>query len=249
MKYVAMTLLLAASIVSADETGPDAAKLLNDLTAANAAKDVTAISSLLKPISEMALRAKDTKLLDPFAKELVASYKLSKGNWGTMRQILDVLGDLRSKKGLSLLKKTAFQKKVKNDDFLKLQIHAIAAIGKFGESKYIDALIDETKKRETKIALAAYESFKSYGTAKGKARKRVAEELMKRLEAENPYKTSGNANAGPVGAEQIKRWGEISKPVVAALQAVCREDTINDLDNWREWWKENKKSRTAWKDK
>ena len=249
MKYVAMTLLLAASIVSADETGPDAAKLLNDLSAANAAKDVTAISSLLKPITEMAQRAKDTKLLDPIAKELVTSYKVCKGNWGTMRQILDTLGELRSKKGLSLLKKTAFQKSVKNDNYLKLQVRAIAAIGKFGEAKYIEPLIDESKKRETKLALAAYETFKNYGTAKGKTRKRVAEELMKRLEAENPYKTSGNANAGPVGDEQIKRWGQISKPIVASLQAVCREDTINDLDNWREWWKENKKSRTAWKDK
>ena len=250
MKYVAMTLLILASLVSAvsaDETGPDTAKLLNDLTAANAAKDVTQISALLPAITDAARRAKDVKLLDPLAKELVTSYKLAKGNWGTMRKTLDALGELRSKKGLSLLKKVAFQKKAKNDDYLKLQIHAIAAIGKFGESKLIDPLIDQTKNRENKIAIAAYETFRHYGIAKGRTRKKVAEELMKRLEAENPYSTSSNSNAGPVGEEKKKRWTQIQKPVVTSLQAVCHEDTINDLDNWREWWKENKKSRTVWK--
>ena len=37
--------------------------------------------------------------------------------------------------------------------------------------------------------------------------------------------------------------------IVSAMQAVTRETTINDIENWRDWWKENKNSRKVWKDK
>ena len=72
---------------------------------------------------------------------------------------------------------------------------------------------------------------------------------MKRLEAENPYSRGKNSNAAVAGEAAKKRWAEVQPPVVTAMQAVCHESTINDLDNWREWWKENKKSKTVWKDK
>ncbi|MHC4952423.1 MAG: hypothetical protein ACYTGZ_00910 [Planctomycetota bacterium] len=254
MKYVTPTLLvlalllLATAVPAQDESKePDPAKILNDLTAANAAKDVTMISGLLDGISHVGKTAKDNKLTDPLAKELVVSFKLCKGNWGTLRKILDAMGDLRSKKSLSLLKKTAFQKKTKSEDYEKLQIHAIAALGAYQESKLIDPIGDQTKHKSTKVAAAAYAAFKNYGASKGKVRKKVAELLMKRLESEYPFSTSPDGNAP--GAEAQKRWGELQKPIVASLQAVCHETTINDIENWREWWKENKKSSKTWKDK
>jgi hypothetical protein len=240
-----------------DEAKPDEAKpegpvadpavLLKDLTAANANKDSTAIGLLLDKIIQYAKTAKDEKFTDPLGKELVTSYKVADGNWGTMRKILDAMGELRSKKAESMLKKVAFQKKVKDEQQEELQINAIAAIGAYASSKQIDPLIDLSKSQNTKIAVAAYAAFKSYGVAKGKDRKKVAEELMKRLESENPYTTSSSGN-NP-GEDAIKRWGEVQKPIVTSLQAVCHEATINDLDNWREWWKENKKSKKAWADK
>jgi len=261
MKYLTMTLLfigLLALGARAEDENPagegdgaapelDGAKLLADLTAANAAKDSDAAAMLLDKISQFAKTAKDNKLTEPLGKELTSSYKIAKGNWGTMRKILDTLGELRSKKALSALKKVAYAKKVKDDDHETLQIHAIGAIGAYADSKQIDSLVDMTKNTNTKIAIAAYSAFKNYGVAKGKDRKKVAEELMKRLESENPYTTSSSGN-NP-GAAAIERWGLVQKPVVDSMQAVCREATINDLDNWREWWKENKKNRKAWKDK
>ena len=257
MKYVPFTLLILALLaggIRAEDDKPaaddapdlDPAKLLTDLTAANDAKDPSAVGLLLDKIVQYAKTAKDTKFTEPMGKELTKSYKLAKGNWGTMRKILDTLGELRSKKALSTLKKVAYAKKVKDDDHESLQIHAIAAIGAYADSKQIDPLVDMTKNSNTKIAIAAYTTFKNYGVAKGKDRKKIAEELMKRLEAENPYTTSSSGN-NP-GAAAIERWGEVQKPVVESLQAVCHESTINDLDNWREWWKENKKNKKAWKD-
>jgi hypothetical protein len=261
MKYLTMTLLfigLLALGARAEDEKPapegeapasdiDPAKLLADLTAANDAKDTTAISLLLDKIAQYGKTAKDDKFTDPLGKELTESFKIAKGNWGTLRKILDTLGELRSKKALSTLKKVAFVKKVKDEESEQLQIHAIAAVGAYADSKMIDPLVDLTKNPNTKIAIAAYAAFKNYGVAKGKERKKVAEELMKRLESENPYTTSSSGN-NP-GAAAIERWGEVQKPVVTSLQAICREATINDIDNWREWWKENKKNKKAWKDK
>ena len=37
--------------------------------------------------------------------------------------------------------------------------------------------------------------------------------------------------------------------IVASMQAICHEDTINDIENWREWWKEYKRDAKYWKDK
>ena len=246
MKYVPIVLvLLTGSLCAQDE--PDPVKVLTDLAAANKAKDLTLIGALLDSIQKIGKTAKDTKALDPLAKELTVSYKVCKGNWGTLRKILDTLGVLRSKKSASLLKKVAFQKDAGSDDKISLQVHALAAIGALAESKYIDSIVDQCKQREQKVAEAAYLSFSNYGIAKGKTRKKVAEELMKRLEAENPFKTGSNAKTAGEAAK--KRWAALQTPIVKSMQAVCREPTINDIANWREWWKENKKNAKAWKDK
>jgi hypothetical protein len=144
----------------------------------------------------------------------------------------------------SLLKKVAFKKEPGNDDELTLQMRALAAIGAYAQSKYIDSIAEQTKQRNQKLAEAAYLSFSNYGIAKGKVRKKVAEALMKRLESEYP---SASADKNP-GEAAKKRWAALQMPIVRAMQAVCHEPTINDIANWREWWKENKKNAKAWKD-
>ncbi|NJN14242.1 MAG: hypothetical protein HC813_00850, partial [Planctomycetes bacterium] len=53
---------------------------------------------------------------------------------------------------------------------------------------------------------------------------------------------------GTVSAEQQERFNQLKSSIVASMQALCRQPTINDVENWREWWRENKKRRDAWKD-
>ena len=53
--------------------------------------------------------------------------------------------------------------------------------------------------------------------------------------------------AGAKGEAQ-KRWEQLSPVIVQSMQSICRQPTINDIENWREWWKENKKDPRAWKD-
>ena len=241
MKQVPILLVLLAGSVFAQE---DPVKLLTDLAAANKAKDLTAISALLDPIAKVGQTAKDTKTVDPHAKELVTSYKVAKGNWGTLRKILDTMGELRSKKSASLVKKVAF-KEVEGDDKIGVQIAAIGAIGKLADKKYLAAIIDTSKSREIKVAEACYKSLGGYGVAKGKVRKAVAEQLMKRLESEYP---SASADKNP-GQAAKERWAKLQTPIVKAMQEVCHEPTITDVANWREWWTENRKNAKAWKDK
>ena len=244
MKYVPIALLILAGAVFAQDA-PDPVKVLTDLAAANKAKDVTAISMLLDPIAQIGKTAKDAKTVDPLAKGLTVSFKLAKGNYGTLRKILDTLGTLRSKKSASFLKKIAFKDAGDDPEKVSLQVHALAAIGMLGDKKYVDAIVDTSKSRSIKVAEAAYGALGNYGVAKGKVRKGVAEQLMKRLESEYP---SASADKNP-GEEARKRWEKIQQPIVKAMQAVCHEPTINDVPNWREWWKENKKNAKAWKDK
>ena len=74
--------------------------------------------------------------------------------------------------------------------------------------------------------------------------KQVAELLMKRLDSEYPTASSG----GNISAEAQERWGKLQEIIVKSLQAVCRETTIIDIENWREWWKDNKRNAKRWKD-
>ena len=137
-------------------------------------------------------------------------------------------------------------KDAKNDDFVSIQVHALHALSGYGKKKYIDGFIEQTKNREVKIAIAAYEALQQYGISSGKIRKGVAGELMKRIEGEYPYATGSNSKTP--GAAAKKRWEDVQKPIIAALQSVCRETTIADIDNWREWWKEYKKDAKIWRD-
>jgi hypothetical protein len=245
MKYAAAFVVFIAGLAWAEEVDP--ARLLNELTAANKAKDASKISSLLKGIAEVGSTSKDQKAVDALAKELGKSFKACKGNWGTLREIADTLGELRSKNAISSLKRYAYQKKAKDENHESIQIRALLAMGKMADSRQIDAIGDQCKNRKVPIAKAAYEAFKHYATAKGKVRKRCAEILMKRLEAEYPS-SGGQQSGGQVSQEAQERWQQLQQVIVASMQAVCREPTINDVENWREWWKENKRRSSAWKD-
>ena len=53
---------------------------------------------------------------------------------------------------------------------------------------------------------------------------------------------------GNVSAEAQKRWQVVAPVIVDSMQSICRDTTIADVDNWRQWWKENRKNRRTWKD-
>jgi hypothetical protein len=221
----------------------DPVKVISDLTLANAAEDVPRIDEAAKE----ALRwgqagAKDEAQAETMAKELTLSIKAAKGNWGTLDVIVKALGELRTKEGAKALKKLAFQKKAKDEQHEKLQATAIVALGKLADPREV-AGFEEVAKHDSKlVAKAAYEALGCYGTAKAKVRKEVVELLMKRMDMEYPASKDGKA----ASAEKQERWTDVSPAIVSALKALCRDNTINDIDNWREWWKENKKK--PWKD-
>jgi len=235
-----------------EETPPaevqDPQKLLNDLTLSNAAKDVGRITILVKGINDYAKGTKDQEMAETLAKELSDSIKVCKGNWGTLVAIMETLGNLRTKEGTKALKRIAFQKKVDDENEEKMQAAAIVGIAKMADPRLIDKIGDQCKSTSRIVTKAAYEAFVSYAPAKGKDRKKCAEILMKRLEMESP--SSGGQGGSKASAEQQERWGELQAPIIASMQAITRENTINDVENWREWWKENKKnSRSkAWQD-
>ena len=155
------------------------------------------------------------------------------------------MGELRSRKTLGVLKRWAFRKKVKNEDQESLQVAAIVAIGLLRDPKLVDKIGDVSKSRSVNIAKAAYASFKNYGPSKGRVRRKIAELLMKRLSAEKP---STGQQGGSVSKEAQERWQKVERVMVESMQAVCREDTINDIENWREWWKDYKKDAKYWRD-
>ena len=246
MKTITVLLLFAAALSWAqDDERADPLKVLSDLMKANAAKDVGTIDMLMKSVIEVGQTSKSAGEVDPIAKELAIAFKLAKGNTGVERKIIKAMGELRSRKTLGVLKRWAFRKKVKNEDQEALQVEAIGAIALLRDPKLVDKMGDVSESRSVPIAKAAYASLKHYGTSKGKVRKRVAELLMKRLDAEKPSQAKGGKRIGP---EAQERWRKLERVMVESMQAVCRQDTINDIENWREWWKENKKNPKAWKD-
>jgi hypothetical protein len=230
----------------AEETGPNPIKLLADLQVANASKDATQIGFLLKKIKELGQQAKDATEVDPIAKELLNSLKVCKGNQGTLIQILKTMGELRSAATAGALKRRAFKKKAKTIEDEAVQATAIVALCKLRDTKHINGIADMTKSRSNIIAKAAYEGFREYGSCKGKVRKNIANIIMKRMDAE--YPSAGGQGSGKVSRVQQERWGQLSPVIVKTMQAICRQPTINDIDNWREWWREFKGDRKAWKD-
>ena len=242
---IATLLLIAPSGFAQDDAAPDPTKVLGQLVKANAEKDVTSISILLKTIVEIGQTSKSADEVDPIALALASSFKLAKGNGGVERDIVKAMGELRSTKSTPFLKRLAFKKKVKNKHEEGLQVSAIGALAILRDPKMVKKLADLTKNRNVEIAKATYACFKAYGPSPGKVRKGVAELLMKRLEAEKPAAGQG----GKVSAVAQERWQKLEKPMLESMQAVCRQDTINDLENWREWWKEYKKDNKYWKDK
>ncbi len=245
MKTITVLLLLAAAVSWAqDDERTDPLKVLSDLMKANAAKDVGTIDMLMKSVIEVGQTSKSADEVDPIAKELALSFKLAKGNTGIERKIIKAMGELRSRKTLGVLKRWAFRKKVKNEDQESLQIEAIGAIALLRDPKLVDKMGDVSESRSVPIAKAAYTSLKHYGPSKGKVRRKVAELLMKRLDAEKPSAAKGKR----ISPEAQERWQKLERVMVESMQAVCRQDTINDIENWREWWKENKKNPKTWKD-
>jgi len=222
----------------------DPKKILADLTLANAAKEILKIDAAAKDALVWAKGAKDEENVEAIATELVDSLKVAKGNFGTLYVVAEALGELRTKDGAKALKRLAFQKKVKDAQEEKLQAIALVGIGKFGDAKDVSAFEEVSKSDSVVVAKAAYEALGLYGNAKAKVRKQAAELLMKRLDME--YPSSGGQGGKSVSAEKQARWGEVSPAMVGSMKALCREPTINDIDNWREWWKENKKK--PWKD-
>ncbi|MEE8107028.1 MAG: hypothetical protein V3T86_15945 [Planctomycetota bacterium] len=239
---------LGATAVAEDEPAEgevnEGLVLAEKVKKANEEKDSTEISGLCEDIITFAKSAKTAAEVDPVAVELVRSLKVAKGNWGTLRKIIAALGELRSKPGSKALKKLAFQKKPKDENYEELQATALIAISLMRDPKLIEKIADQMKSRSIPVAKAAMAGFKNYSPAPGKTRKKVAEVIMKRMQAEKPSAGQG----GGVSAEAQKRWQVVSPVIVETMQAICRQPTISDVDNWDEWWRENKKKRSVWKD-
>ena len=230
---------------SAEPSGPGGAQLLMELAAANKAKDFEKYGLLVKQISDYAPSAKDEAEIDGLAVELVSTLKIARKEHALRLKVVDAMGLLRSKKGAGSLAKIAFKKKARDEKEEELQAHAILALSQMRDPKHVRRIGDMTKHKSTMVARAAYEGFVHYGPAKGKVRKEIAELLMKRLDAEYP---TANQDGNVSGAQKV-RWNALSPVIVKTMQSVCRENTIVDIENWREWWGENKRSRTVWKDK
>lgn len=252
MKIRLLALLFAASFAIAegdepaatDEAAPDPEAVLVKLEKANDEKDSFGVDRMIPEIVASAKGA-DEKMRDKLAKELAKSLKISKGNWGTLKKIVEGLGELRSKDGIRAISRIAYQDDAEEGDEQELQAYALVAIGKIGDKRQIGKLEDMAKERNDVVAAAAYEAFKYYGDAKGRTRKKVAEILMKRIEAEYPYSTGSGKS---VSNAQVERWKKISPTIVDALRSVCHQKTLNSIDNWREWWAENEDNRDAWRD-
>jgi hypothetical protein len=179
-----------------------------------------------------------------FSAELAKSLKVCKGNWGHLRKIVLALGEFRSKKGASTLKRIAFQKNARSEDEESLQAAAIDAIAMARDPRYLNGLAEMCKHKSRLTAKAAYRAFRHYGPAQGKTRRKVAQILMKRLDMEYPSSSSGKS----ASQEKQDRWAELSPVIVETMQAICRIATITDIDTWREWWKENGDKAKTWKD-
>jgi len=264
MKYAAIALTCLLGLAWAQEEGgepgpeeeqqggippaavEDPAKILSDLTLANAAKDLPRVDAAAKQALAWAKSAKDEDLIESMTKELADSLKVAKGNWGTLYTIMEAIGELHHKAGAKILKKYATQKRVKLPEEEKLQAIAVIGLGRMADPRDINTLAEISKNDSTPVAKAAYQAFASYANAKGKVRKQCAETLMKRLDME--YPSSGGQGGKSVSAEKQERWKELSPAIVSSMQAICRQPTIPDIENWREWWRENKKNARAWRD-
>ncbi len=225
---------------------PDPAQLLADLEAAVEAKDAAKIGALLPGITEVGRTSKAEAEIDGFASLLLKGLALAKDadDHDLQRKVIDCLGELRSKKSAGALKRLAFAKKTKDEKEEELKARAILAVSTLRDVGLSDDIAEEMKDRSVVVAKAACEALRHYDTAKGSLRLKVAELVMKRLDAEYP----AAGQSGKVSEEQRKRWNELSPAMLATMQAICRQPTIVEIENWREWWKENKKSPKAWKD-
>lgn len=241
-RSVAAVFLLIASVAAEEKDG---SKLLNDLTAANEAEDTIKIDLLVRDVQIFGDSTEDQALADSIGGELVKSLKVCKGNWGTLKEIIQAMGALRSKKALNTLKRLGFRKEPAWDDEEAVHIAAILALGRYRDTKLLGGLADQCKSKNVMVARAAYEAFKFYGTEPGRVRKKAAEIIMKRMDAEYPSSAPGGAG---ISAEQQERWNKLRETVVASMQALCHQPTINDIENWREWWREYKKDAKAWRD-
>ena len=248
MKYYSRIPLLALFLCPLvwagddDDKPVDPVDVLSELVLANTAKAIDRITPQVAKVAEAAAVAKQQGVLDDIATELVLAHKICKGNWGTMKAIVEALGECRSKNGVKLLKKLANQKKNKKPELIEQQGVALIALGKMADPKHIKVFEDMAKHRNVEVANASYLAMKAYGPAPGKVRKKMATMLMKRLGAEVPP-TSGN-----VSQETRDRYAKVKDAIIGSLKAICREETINDAPNWIEWWKENKKIASVWKD-
>jgi hypothetical protein len=240
-----------------EEKPGDPKQILADLILANHGKNVTGVDMAARAALIWARSPKDTSdeakaaeveaKIEEIGKELTDSVKVVKGNYGSLLIIVEALGELRSKAGVRTLKRFAFQKRLKDESEQKIQAAALIGVGRIADPRDLKEFEEASKSENAEIAKAAYEAFGQYATAKAKVRKDCAETLMKRMEMEFPSSGGGGqGGGGGVSKEKQERWAELSPAMIGSMKAVCRQPTINDMPNWREWWKENKKK--PWKD-
>ncbi len=206
--------------------------------------DLDLIDKLCNRIQDFAKTSKDQIQIDTLATMLHKAVK--KRDLLLRLKVLETLGELQSPKSVKVLKKYAFVK-AKKGDAVKMKAAAVKAIAKYADPKLIGGLGDAMKSRDLTTAKNAIRGMEHYRNAKGKYRKKIAELLMKRMAGERP--SAGKQGGGSAGAEQQERWAKLSPVLVSSMQAITRETTISELENWLDWWKEYKHDKRLWKDK
>ena len=246
MRNTVLLLLLAGSApaggilsTAAWKSEPAAPALLEAFKLANENKDAGRVAALLARVRVEDMSAAER---DGLAQELGRSLAAFRKNLEIEREVVNTLGELRSKRALAPLKRFAFRRKPRSDRDVSLQVAALHALGKQRDPKLLGAFEKVLSNHNIDVAKAAYTGLGHYADAKARVRKRVAEILIKRLLLEYP----GDGSGAWVSNEQWARWRSISSAIVSSLQSVSHEATINDPEDWRRWWKETK--RKPWRD-
>ena len=248
MKRSALSIVLAATLVVAgtDPEGVSLSDLADELEQAIQDKDASRISNVAERVEGAVSADEQGEAADQLAVQLSKAAKVAKRDLDALEFVLEALGHLRSRKGAPTLKRFAFRKDAKDERAADLQALALVALGRMADSRQLRGIEDQTKNRNMTVAKGAYTSLVGYASANGKTRKRVAEILMKGLL--NEYPRYSPSNGKYVSDEKRKRWSKLSGSIVRSLQAVCRQPTITSVDDWEQWWRENKRKTKSWRD-
>jgi len=235
-------LLLLGGLAAAET---DRAALPSKIEKANDEEAVHRIESLAKTVAGLEWTEKHEKLAEDVGRELYDSLGEVDEDWDARGAVIDALGAVGGRYARRALPRIAFREAREGPE-RRMRVRALHAAGRLLEPRYLDSFEDAARELETDVAVAAYEALAAYGKADARIRRRVADLLMGRLRAEQP--SYGGQSDKNISDAAYARWRKVQRPIVDALQAVCRQHTISHPGAWRQWWDENEDNPEAWRD-